>query len=396
MRLRGGTKGREITKDFFGTHVSKATSFSSPQTTHFDLGMGAFRMWDCVTQWRKLEPTTKGVFDWGRFDAILAYCASHDYKIMYTYGQPPNWATGNTSSSQFGTDYNSIPPTDNQDWVDYVTAVASRLPAGSFHEIWNEPNHTGFYSGTKARLAELHILAYDTIKALDPTAVIVSACPTSYGQWVYLPDYLTPDVVAKTDAIGFHAYCYPREPEWVYHSVQNYKGILKTLGAGNLPMIQTENTWHDYYDNRVLKQGDLLEIMPDALSVSYVARSIFCQWLSGVHSSYLYMTDFSWSMVRFYTSLVSPTTLTPAALAHKYVAETLVGGYLWNFRQMGNYFTAKFQHRDGRQCLIQWCADDQTRAIDTTGYTSVNDCLGEDVAKSASYTLTNSPVFCFV
>jgi hypothetical protein len=392
--------GAQITTGFFGGHGNKMTASSSPTTPHFNIGNGRFRMWDTNTQWRKFEPTTKNSYNWVQFDRTVQYCVDNNLHITYCYGQPPNWATGGTSSSIHGTDYNTLVPTNMQDWSDMVDAVAARLPLGSWHEHVNEPNGLGFYSGTKAQLATMHGLLWDRAKLHDPTAKVITAAPSSINAWEYHRGYLD-SVVAKTDMIGMHGYCFsftpPKEPEAIFHAYERYRAMATAIGfSPTIPIIDTEYTWYDYTEiGGAFVGGASNVLMSDTLASSYVARSIFCHWLAGYTAQFHYMLDFDWSTIQFVTNLATPTTLSVAGLTWQYVATTLEGGYLWGFRERNQQYLASFQHRDGRHCTIRWMRDAATEIIDTTGYATVVDCRGNNVTKSASYSLTLSPVFCY-
>jgi hypothetical protein len=379
----------------FGLHISKATALSSPQTPWHDVGQGSTRLWDTGTNWRAIE-TAKGVFDWAKLDANVALSIANNCHILFTLGQAPNWATGNTSSSQYGTAYNSIPPTDDQDWVDFIEALVQRLPAGSAYEVWNEPDLTGFYSGSVARLIELHILAYDTIKALDPTAIIVSACPT--GSAAYFYSYL-PGVVGKTDVIGMHTYMYPRPPEASIQIIKWVRSVARKSGHSGA-IWDTEGTWNTFKLAGVttgppvsvtyLASSPL--VMPGDLAAAYVARQLLCLFIGGGDRQYFYGLDHGWSALRMVADLSNPGIQTDAAAARRYVSRLLMGASLSRFRQVPPLYSVDWSG-GGTRGRIFWCDDDATQVVDLSVYKRGTDVLGNPIELSVSYEVAHSPVF---
>src|SRR5207302_8155755 len=65
-----------------------------------------------------------------------------------------------------------LPCTNNQDFIDMVSAIANRYKGKIKHyETWNEPGG-GFFTGTLAQLVVLQNDVYNTVKAIDPTATV--------------------------------------------------------------------------------------------------------------------------------------------------------------------------------------------------------------------------------
>lgn len=89
-------------------------------------------------------------------------------------------------------------------WLDTVTRIVNRAKSeGKTYQwdIWNEPNDSTFWKGTKQKFWETWRQAYLKIRSLDPTASIVG--PSAVGT-AYVKEFLTyakatnvlPDVVA--------------------------------------------------------------------------------------------------------------------------------------------------------------------------------------------------------
>lgn len=377
----------------FGLHINKATSFSSPQTPWHDVGQRSVRLWDTSTRWRNLEPT-KGAFEFGLLDEYVSSAVANNCHILLTLGQPPAWATGGEATDET---YNANPPDSDTDWTDYIEAVVARMPAGTAYEIWNEPDLTAFYVGTKARLAELHILAHDAIKAIDPTATIVSA---SVSRDVgYLHGYLSL-VSDHTDVVGVHGYVYPVSPSATVQRIKWARAVARRHGLAAAPVWDTEAAWHSFYDEGVLNNGpasssitayDDASCMPQALAAAYVARWLVANEVGGADRSYWYGLDYWWNAVRMVTDLSSPSTLTDAALAHRYWAGFLAGSTISRFRQVPPLYSVDWS-KNGASGRIYWCRDDATQNVDLSGFSSGVDVLGAAITLTASYSVTHSPV----
>src|SRR5438132_1581089 len=90
-----------------------------------------------------------------------------------------NTAAPSCHSDDPGKDLIQGPPKDLQDYANFVRAVASRYKGRiRAYEIWNEPNLAREWCGkppSGKEYVQLLKLAYETIKAADPTAWIISA-----------------------------------------------------------------------------------------------------------------------------------------------------------------------------------------------------------------------------
>ena len=130
---------------------------------------GTLRIWDSDAAWATLE-THRGVYDWTYLDVALDFVATNHLQALYTFGHVPCWATAGTCVPA---SWSAAPPTTNQDFFDFVTAlVAHCSAAGSCvkdnvktFEMWNEANDPTFWSGTIAQLLPLVSGAAPIIKA---------------------------------------------------------------------------------------------------------------------------------------------------------------------------------------------------------------------------------------
>lgn len=232
--------------NFCGVQLYKEALFDAA------LVNGRSRPWATVVgtagcNWNEIE-TSKGVFDWTVFDAAFARNSSVPV-LYFTLGRSPSWAAAATT----------LPPTDVQDFADMCTAFVNRAKVthgrtGVVWDLWNEIDYTGSYTGTAAALGPLAKAGAAAIKAVDPTAKVLSpsivfttasrvttlttALAVSDGAAGVLKDHL--------DGICLHYYAQDKLSQW-YDTVMQWnqivamKAALVTAGVGALPIHVNES-----------------------------------------------------------------------------------------------------------------------------------------------------------
>jgi hypothetical protein len=216
---------------------------------------GTLRLWDSGTSWTSLEPV-RGVWNWQPLDTWVAAAEQHGvHDILLTLGQTPGWASSNPDDVNYVGAGAPAPPTDIQDWRDYITAVAQRYQGRiRYYEIWNEPNDPTYYTGTVVELAQLTAEAYSILKAVDPANTVVS--PAAYLPG-YLDQLLQAGVGSNVDMIAFHFYQTP--PENTAAAIANVRLVIARNGAGAIPLWDTEGA-----------SGD--NTVPEDLAAAYLVR----------------------------------------------------------------------------------------------------------------------------
>src|SRR5439155_26542584 len=114
------------------------------QTAYPGISFGTFRLWDVDgALWSNLEPS-RGSYNWSTLDKWIATLNSHGVTdITYTFGYTPSWC----GPSQ------SLPCTTNQDFINFITAIATRYKGKITHyEAWNEVTSSTFWTGSMAQL----------------------------------------------------------------------------------------------------------------------------------------------------------------------------------------------------------------------------------------------------
>ncbi len=109
---------------------------------------------------------------WIKYDQIVELTEAHGLRLMTRLSNPPAWSRADPAAGD------RAPPDDFQDFVNYAIAVAERYRGRITHyQIWNEPNiypEWGNAPIDPAGYAELLCRAYEALKAVDPTIVVIS------------------------------------------------------------------------------------------------------------------------------------------------------------------------------------------------------------------------------
>lgn len=210
-----------VTEAFFGIHVTNIQDHPAG----IPLNAAIVRLHDARvsesigqfgrTRWSRVN-TADGVYDWAALDIVVDYWHSRGIEMIYCLSSTPTWASARQSEAASYELGSAAEPSSNTYWMNWCEAVAERYDGKiKYWEVWNEVNLAGYYSGTKAKLAELARLAYTTIKGVNANNVILSPNCTSLatGGATYFDGYLTAsDGDAGTgadwfDIVACHLYC---------------------------------------------------------------------------------------------------------------------------------------------------------------------------------------------
>ena len=196
--------------------ISETTRSQASQLTAMRaIGITSVRV---DADWRWVQPTSSKVFDWTQLDhevnSILAVGMSVDLIIDGC----PQWAAAAEASG-----YASPQPASSGLYATWAAEVAARYsPRGiNYFEIWNEPNNVHFWQpkpDPAAYTADLKA-AYAAIKAIDPSALIISGglAPektdgANYSPIAFLKAMYAAGAGGSFDALGYHPYSFPALP----------------------------------------------------------------------------------------------------------------------------------------------------------------------------------------
>ena len=135
-----------------------------------------------------------GTYDWTKIDAYLDALKEAGMRPFVETGfMPEPLASGRDTI--FSYKGNTTPPKSYDAWAallrGFVAHARARYGPGEVRrwpfEIWNEPNLTGFWHGTRADYLHLYAVSARAIKGVDPE-IRVGGPATAGGAWV--PEFL--------------------------------------------------------------------------------------------------------------------------------------------------------------------------------------------------------------
>ncbi|MBI5651452.1 MAG: beta-galactosidase [Chloroflexi bacterium] len=199
-----------------------------PETADRDLGLARAAGFTWVKQsfsWRDIEGAKKGAFDWSNADRAIQLANAKGIDILARMDNAPEWAAPgcfNAAKKTMG------PAKNQQDWVDFLKAFVTRYKGRvRAIEIWNEPNLAREWCNrppNPTEYATLLKISYQTIKAIDPNIMIISAgmTPTTRNDDQAMPDALYIERMYTAmgnksdgyfDVLGVHAPGFKAPPE---------------------------------------------------------------------------------------------------------------------------------------------------------------------------------------
>ena len=338
--------------------------------------------------WGAIEPA-RGQFDWHGLDSWVAASQAHHAELDYLFLNTPQWAsTRPTEKCNRGPIGCGASPND-ADWTQFVTQLVTRYKGRiSSYELWNEPNASGFFTGTPADMAHLASLAYPIIKSIDPQAVVVSPSPSSTG-WptpyaIWLDQFLRAGGGKYVDAIAWHSYAgYENRPasqaEDVANQIMSVRAVMTKNGVGSLPLWDTEGGW-----------GSDAHLADQQEQANFLARWYLIQFSYGVSRAYWYQWD-NPKVGTLWTEAGGPT---PAAYAYAQVYQLLNGatGSSPCRAAHGSIWTCDIS-KGGTRLRVAWSASGSATFSDYAGFSGYSDMAGNvHKANGQPITVGESPV----
>ena len=122
-------------------------------------------------RWNWTQPKADE-WDWSRVDELVKVHSREGISLQPLVNGTPRWAT---LPSANGIDQNGqASPPNLEDWRVWIRELAKRLKGrANYWEIWNEPD-IGFFTGTQEQYFAMLRSAYEQIKNVDPTAVVMT------------------------------------------------------------------------------------------------------------------------------------------------------------------------------------------------------------------------------
>ena len=156
--------------------------------------------------WTNVEPRD-GTFTWNWTDNVVAAAQAYDLSIIGRLGMSAPWASSAPSGTPLSV-VESYPPRNLDDYIDYVKATVARYK-DRVHvwEIWNEPNGPLYWRPAADPIAYSNMLkrAYVAIKAIDPTAVVLSGGIAGFD-FKFMEQLRAQGALAYMDGFGLHTF----------------------------------------------------------------------------------------------------------------------------------------------------------------------------------------------
>lgn len=379
---------KAIVPEFFGIHF--ASSYAGSRL----FGQRSERLWDAGVPWRKLE-ISKGVWNWSLMDSLVSGADSRSADVLYTLGQPPIWATGGigTGLGASSESYNASPPTNDQDWSDYINALIDRYGDRiKIWEIWNEWELGSFYNGTVERLVQLAAIAYPLIKSRLPNAIVLTTSTQAGTTGSAMTTYMAAGGGPYCDGVAIHGYLFPSDPQGLFNfRMMNLRARLMAYGQGDKPIHNTEWTYHSFLDP-VTGIEDTMNMMSDDMAADYLITYWLWSVITGIERCYFYTVGDGGSWSRIDLSGVRCN----AAMV-RFIG-LMTGGKIYNARQHGStHYSARFECENGQRGRVIWGQPRQaTMNFDLTPYRRAYDVVGAPTQISSSVAIGRSPIFAFL
>jgi hypothetical protein len=302
-----------IPRSYFGLHIHRATT----GTVWPEADFGSWRLWDTTTQWSALEPQ-KGKWDFSLLDKLVALGEQHHKNIMLTLGQTPTWSSSRPAEKSGNGMGAAAPPINLADWREYVRTVGTRYK-GRIHayEIWNEPNLSDFYIGSVEQMVELTNVASAELKKVDPTIIVVTPSVTGDYGVGWLTKFLQAGGARNADAIGYHFYVSPKDPEASLDIIFRVQDAMRANGAASKPLWDTEFGYA--VANKTPQQRPewarhsiYARILSEDEASALIERTLILNWAAGIQRVFWYAFD------NGYMGMTEPDGKTPKKNAHAY------------------------------------------------------------------------------
>jgi hypothetical protein len=267
--------------DFVGMHTL------SPGRHWPQVSFGSIR--PAGASWGAME-AAKGQFDWHSLDTWVAQSEDHHVQLDYVFLNTPRWASTRPDEACPGHRLGCAAPPNPDDFAEFVTALVTRYRGKiSSYELWNEPNGSGFWSGSPKQMADLAQRIYPLIKSIDPAAIVTSPAVSSSG-WplshdAWLDQYLDAGGGKFADVIAWHGYAGRNDrpalpPEGLSEQIEALRKVLAKHNLAQLPIWNTEGGW-----------GKDAQLPDEKDQAAFVVKWFMINFSNGIARAYWYQWD---------------------------------------------------------------------------------------------------------
>jgi Glycosyl hydrolases family 39 len=306
-----GYKPMQFSLEFMGMHTL------SPTRHWPDVPFGSVR--PAGVSWGALEPG-KGQYDWHSLDTWVQETQRHHVQLDYVFVNVPRWASTRPDEQCIGKKFGCAAPPNMADWEEFVTTLATRYKGKiASYELWNEPNASGFWTGTPKEMAELAAHAYGIIKGIDPAAIVATPAASSTG-WplshdAWLDEYFKSGGGKYADVIAWHGYAGRNDhpalpPEGLARQIEALRAVLARYQLTDKPIWNTEGGW-----------GKDAQLPDEKEQAAFLVKWYLINFSNGVARAYWYQ----WDNSEWGTLWREGSGITPAGKAAQQVAGWLAG-----------------------------------------------------------------------
>jgi hypothetical protein len=338
---------------------------------------GTTRSWDGGPglDWSDANPGP-GVYNFALLDQFIAFNQARGTEAIYTFGRTPRWASSQpynlASSYEPG---ECAPPSNMSYWDAYVTAIATHA-AGRirYWELWNEPNEAG-YCGDMSTMVTMAQHAYQIIKRIDPTALILSPSTDKASGPAWLASFLSTGGAGSVDVIAFHGY-WSAKAEDIVPVVAGYQAVASANGLSGLPLWDTESSW---------AYTSTMSLPPVSEQAGYITKDYLLHWSLGVARFAWYAYDGGSPWGTFYTSSGGETA---AARAYSETYNWMVGATMTSpcAEAANNIWTCLLSRPGGYSAEAVWISNSSATFVVPKQYTQYLDLVG------VAHSVTNGTV----
>jgi hypothetical protein len=267
-----------VPEAFFGMTLNHL-----PSTPWPSIPLASLRTWDTAVNWADIQPTPDN-FVWSHLDAMINRAQKHGVDLLFTLGRTPRWASASPDAKSPYGPGQCAPPANIQSWEEFLRAVLMHAPGKiRFWETWNEPQSPDsvFYCGDVSTMVELQQRTYETIKAIDPSAMVLT--PSAVGGYgpSWMSRFLAGGGGKFADIMAFHGYLAPSaNAESIIDTITDFKAVFEENGQKAKPVWDTEASWGQY---PALSNPDQ--------QAAFLAKFYILHWSAGIDRFYWYAYD---------------------------------------------------------------------------------------------------------
>jgi hypothetical protein len=300
-----------------------------------------WRVWDSAVTWAQIN-TARGVIDFSLLDQYVALAEQHNTKMIYVLGNTPQWASQDPNHvGTQGLPGATAPPSNMQDWQTFVQQIVTRYKGKIYaYEVWNEVDLNGYWTGSVSQAVQMAQIAYQTIKQIDPPAVVLSPSLVAGNGKDYLKNFFNAGGNNYSDAVAYHLYDPNRTPELIVQPV--YQEPLAIAQQYGKTIWDTEVGWGPWGD------------WSDQDAAAYTARNLILQAAAGIDVIVWYAWDDIGPWVHLYFVRSDRLTQTPAAIAYGQIQAWLLNSTISCTSSPDGSWQCPVVAPDGKQKYIVW------------------------------------------